>query len=90
MWRWGWLPWSYDVSGAALVIDASDDAQVSPVSVHLKDDGSDIPVSAPSLGTLVRWWLELFDLGACTYDRDAGRWQRDADALPPHYDRRLT
>jgi hypothetical protein len=90
MWRWSWLPWSYDISGAALVIEASDDAHVSPVSVHLIDDGSDIPVSAPSMGTLVRWWLELFDLGICAYDRGADRWRRDADALPPHYDHRLT
>jgi len=62
---------------------------VSPVYVHLKDDPADVPVSAPSMGTLVAWWIELFDTGICTYDREAGRWQRDAD-LPPHYDRRLT
>jgi hypothetical protein len=43
------------------------------VSVHLKDDGSDIPISAPSMGSLVHWSLQLFDLGICTYDREASR-----------------
>jgi hypothetical protein len=70
MWNWSWLPWSYDVSGAALVIEARRDVPVSPVYVHLRDDPADVPESAPSMGTLVAWWIEWFDTGACACQRE--------------------
>ncbi len=90
MWNWSWLPWSSDISGAALVIEARADMQVSPVSVHLKDDSADVPESAPSMGTLVSWWIELFDRKASVYDRASGHWQIDGARIPAHYDGRLT
>lgn len=36
-----------------------------------------------SFGTMVDWWLEALDAGAWSYDREAGRWQRDSQAVPP-------
>jgi hypothetical protein len=35
----------------------------------------------PSIGTLVRWWIEAIDDGAVWYDRDQARWQRESNRL---------
>jgi hypothetical protein len=90
VWDWHWLPCSYDITGAALVIEGRAGLRVSPVSVHLNDDPSEIPVSAPSMAALVVQWIELLDAGASVYDRVAGCWRHDLQRLPPTYDRRLT
>jgi hypothetical protein len=90
MWNWDWLPFSYDITGAALVIEGRADSLVSPVSVHLNDEPSEIPVSAPSMAALVARWIEMLDIGACVYDRVAGRWHHDLQRVPAGYDPRLT
>jgi cell wall assembly regulator SMI1 len=89
MWNWDWLPFSADITGAALVIEGRTDSHVSPVSVHLNDDPSDIPMSAPSMAALVAQWIEMLDAGACGYDRVAGCWHHDLQRVPATYDRRL-
>ena len=57
-------------------------------SAWLRDVNDPPPPGAPSLGALVTWWTEALDARVHTWDRAAGRWVRDLEAVPE--DRRLT
>ena len=51
----------------------------APSPIHTVDfhDGPAGPPRAPSLGTLVLWWIMAIDTGAWFYDADERRWEYD-------------
>lgn len=87
LWRPSWLPVARDLGGNYLVVDC-DVASGEPCPIHFVDSeySPDIgEVVAPSLGTVVRWWLEAIDDGATAYDAEAGEWWYDEDPLRPEH-----
>jgi cell wall assembly regulator SMI1 len=83
-WQPGWLPLATRGDGAVMVCDCSvPEAASTPVHrVHWEKfgEGSLVPV-APSLGTVVLWWIGALDRGAWVYDRKRRRWEEHPERL---------
>jgi len=81
-----WLPFAANVGGAVAAFDCAD-PNAATTAIHVVDwhrmrpDESASPV-APSLGQVVRWWIEAFDGGAYYYGEPQGLLQRNEGLIP--------
>lgn len=84
-WQHVWFPLAGGGDGAVMACDCSvEDGAPTPIRyVHWDKAGSGsfIPV-APSLGTVVSWWIEAIDAGAWHFDKLQERWAADPARLP--------
>ena len=83
-WQPTWFPVASRGDGAVMACDC-DVAEGDPTPirrVHWEKFGeqSVVPV-APSLGTVVSWWIDAIDSGAWFFDRERGFWEEDHERL---------
>jgi hypothetical protein len=81
-----WVPILSPANGTTIGCDCSV-AEGEPSPLHVvwwKNPDDDAPRrTAGSVGQMLVWWLEAIDSGLWGYDRDARRWTRDWEAVPP-------
>jgi cell wall assembly regulator SMI1 len=84
-WGVAWLPVAAAGDGALIACDCSvAEGAPTPIRyVHWDKVGGDsrAPV-APSLGTVVAWWIEAIDAGAWRYDPERACWEAHPERLP--------
>jgi cell wall assembly regulator SMI1 len=84
-WPPTWFPMAARGDGAVMACDcAVDEGAPTPIRrVHWEKYGNHslVPV-APSLGTVVSWWIDAIDAGAWRFDKERGLWDTDSARLP--------
>jgi hypothetical protein len=81
-----------DGVGSMLVIEArrgGAQSEASRVYHRSKEDGAGARLVAPSIGALIRMWLDVFEAAIARYDRARDRWIIDLERLPAGFDERL-
>jgi hypothetical protein len=84
LWRPTWLPLLTTGIGDHITVDCAESDVVSPVYYAERESGvAKFEARAPSIGTMVSWWIEGFDSGACRWSQAERRWELDSDRLNP-------
>ena len=73
--------WLRPLADLPRIFFACDGPLDEPVSIHTQQDIDDPILALPSIGELVKTWIELVDIGVFTADAD-GRWESDFDKIP--------
>lgn len=77
LWQEGWVPFTHSLWGGVLAC--------APIAVRYVDfwiiPTLEDPV-ATSLGQLIAWWIELYEIGVYAYDPEHSRWTCNGDIEP--------
>jgi SMI1 / KNR4 family (SUKH-1) len=89
-WKPTWLPILSTSGGDHVVIDCAEQETTSPVRAFDREGGGpfNFEPRAPSIGTMITWWIEGIDAGACWWDAERRLWMDDHKRLDPDNSRR--
>lgn len=82
-WRPEWFPWVETLAGEAFMIECTEAArETSPVRKADWEAGNFDVVLAPSMTTVVSWWVEALDEGYLRYDAADRLWRKEFERIP--------
>jgi cell wall assembly regulator SMI1 len=89
-WKPTWLPILETSGGDYIVIDCAEQETTSAVRFFDREGGgpANFEALAPSIATLVTWWIEGIDSGACWWDSERRLWMKDHRRLDPDNSKR--
>ena len=86
LWRRSWLPIMTGMAGEHAVIDcAVAPEKPSAVCYFDREMADKFVPRAPSVGTIIGWWIDVIDAGFVSYNRSTDRWERDFARIEARY-----
>lgn len=86
-WPRSWLVLLPDLGGDLVVVETDHNASTrcSPIYFVMQEGPEPqlLTPQAPSIGTMVRWWIAAIDSGAYVFDHSKNRWVRHYERLDP-------